>query len=82
MTTEERLREAARYLRTQHPRPCSCGMYIDELMEQAADEMNARTRFVADLMLGTDEVLLDTDEANETIAGQVELPFEPWCLQD
>lgn len=40
MTTQERLRESAAYLRTQHPRPCSCGQYVDELMVQAAAEMD------------------------------------------
>lgn len=40
MTTQERLREAAKYLRTQYPRPFSCGQFIDELMVQGADEMD------------------------------------------
>jgi len=60
MTTEERLREAARYLRTQHPRPTSCGLFIDELMLRAAKEMDEKTLFVAQLMLGTDDVEVDS----------------------
>ena len=67
MTTEERLREAARYLRTQHPRPTSCGLFIDELILRAADEMDAKTLFVAQLALGTDDAGLD---------------FEPWAMRD
>lgn len=40
MTTQQRLLEAARYLRTQHPRPSSNGEYIDELMQRAAKELD------------------------------------------
>lgn len=39
MTVEERLRQAAPYLARQWPRPSSNGLYIDELMIQAADEL-------------------------------------------
>ena len=49
MTTQERLREAAKYLRTQHPRPFSLGVYIDELMVQAADEMDDQFRLFGSL---------------------------------
>ncbi len=39
MTNEERMREAAIYLRGQYPRPCSCGLYVDELLVLGADEL-------------------------------------------
>lgn len=40
MTTQERLKASAAYLRTQYPRPFCCGQFIDELMVQAANEMD------------------------------------------
>jgi hypothetical protein len=49
MTTSDRLREAARYLRTQHPRPCCGGLYIDELMVRAADELIERAVLLAQI---------------------------------
>jgi hypothetical protein len=48
MTTQERLREAAKYLRTQYPRPCSGGMFVDHLMDQAANEMDNWIVLLAD----------------------------------
>lgn len=49
MTLEERMREAARYLRTQHPRPISNGVYIDELLTEGQNELNRLTRMVLDI---------------------------------
>ncbi len=49
MTTEERLREAAQSIRTRHPRPVSCGQYVDELMIQAADELLQVYRTIGEL---------------------------------
>lgn len=49
MTTQERLREAAKELRRRHPRPSSLGVYVDELMERAADEMDQQLRLFASL---------------------------------
>lgn len=49
MTTQERLRETAKYLRTQYPRPFSLGEYVDELMERAADEMDDQFRLFGSL---------------------------------
>lgn len=51
MTTQERLRASAAYLRTQYPRPFSCGQFIDELMDQAADEMDNWIKLPADALL-------------------------------
>lgn len=57
MTTQERLRETAKYLRTQYPRPFSQGVYVDELMLRAADEMDDLFRnlgSLAERITGTD----------------------------
>jgi hypothetical protein len=51
MTTQERLREAAKYMRTQYPRPCSDGMFVDELMVQAAEEIDEWIILLADTAL-------------------------------
>lgn len=51
MTTQERLRASAAYLRTQYPRPFSCGQFIDELMDQAANEMDNWIKLLADAAL-------------------------------
>ncbi len=64
MTTQERLREAAEYLRRQYPRPCSNGMYVDELMIQAADEMDKWIGLLAEVSVDlTAERIANEDPA-------------------
>jgi len=49
MTVEERLREAVITLRAFGPRPIVHGRYVDELMEDAADELRATYRMAGEL---------------------------------
>lgn len=51
MTLEEHMRRAAAYLKTQHPRPCCDGVFIDEMLMTGQAEIERLTRIVLDITI-------------------------------
>ncbi|RTK98879.1 MAG: hypothetical protein EKK59_06880 [Neisseriaceae bacterium] len=51
MTTEERLRQSARILAKGKPRPLLDGLYLDELLDRAADELRDQAKTIGDLAI-------------------------------
>lgn len=49
MTLEEHMRRAAAYLKTQHPRPCCDGVFIDEMLMTGQAEIERLTQIVLDI---------------------------------